>query len=203
LQMIVVRRYVTALFVVASLGYGQIPQKHRGTELSSQVEIPIRRLYRQLVSRPIVGIPTTKRMKTISPYLSNSLDRKITRARACGEDWFRQHPKNDVKAPLDWLESGLFSGANDRAGPFAFQIEKTESQDDGSFRVYMNLKGGTPENAWTWPVAVVVVRENGQFKVDDVIYLKDKDLDTESRLSELLARGCDGSRWVGFKRSKP
>jgi hypothetical protein len=165
-------------------------------------EIPVRRLYRQLVSQPIGGIPTPKRMKVLFPYLSSSLIHGINQARACENDWFRLHPKNDVKAGLAWLEFGLFSGADDRSGPGAFQIEKMESEEDGSFRAYVRLTEGIPpEKPWNWRVAVVVVSENGQFAINDVIYLRDKDIDTESRLSEVLTRGCDGSRWVGFNHN--
>jgi hypothetical protein len=42
-----------------------------------------------------------------------------------------------------------------------------------------------------------VVRENGHFAVNDVIYLKDDVRDAEGRLSEALSAGCDGSHWVG------
>ena len=38
--------------------------------------------------------------------------------------------------------------------------------------------------------------------IDDVIFLKDKDIDTESRLSEILAKGCDGPHWVGFDKEQ-
>lgn len=192
----IVRRFA-ALFLITLLGRGQAPQEHRHTDLSSQAEIPARRLYQQLVSRPIGGIPTPERMRSFSPYLSSSLLHRISQARACGDDWFRLHPRNEVKAPLEWLEFGLFSGANDRSGPGAFQIEKAESEE-GSIRVYVRLTEGTPpEKPWTWDVAAIVIRENGRFVID-VVFLRDENDDTESRLSEVLTRGCDGSRWVGY-----
>ena len=52
---------------------------------------------------------------------------------------FRVHPKNDEKAPSTWFEFGLFSGPDDRGHPYAFQIDKTESEEDGSFRAYVRL----------------------------------------------------------------
>jgi hypothetical protein len=126
-------------------------------------------------------------MKSLSPYLSDSLLNSITQGRACGDDWFRLHPQNDIKAPLAWLEFGLFSGADDRSGPHTFQIEKAKSQDDGSARVSVRLTEGVPpEKPWTWEVAAIVTRENGRFVINDVVFLKDKDVDTESRLSEIL-----------------
>jgi hypothetical protein len=137
-------------------------------------------------------------MKLISPYLSNSLLHRITQARACGDDWFRLHPQNDVKAPFAWGEFGLFSGADDRSGPGTFQIERAESEE-GSIRVYVRLTEGTPpEKPWTWEVAAIVIRENGRFVINDVVFLRDEDDNAESRLSEVLTRGCDGSRWIGY-----
>ena len=189
-------RCVALLFLIPLLAHGQAPQEHRQGDLSTHAEIPVRRLYQQLVSRPIGGIPTPERL--FSPYLSSSLLHRISQARACGNDWFRLHPRNDVKAPLAWLEFGLFSGADDRSGPGTFQIEKAESVE-GSIRVYVQLTEGTPpEKPWIWEVAAIVIRENGRFVIDDVDFLRDENVNTESRLSEVLRRGCDGSRWVGY-----
>jgi hypothetical protein len=184
--------------LLTSLGHGQLPHEHDQVGLPRQAEIPVRGLYRRLVSQQIEGFPTPKRMKVLSLYLSNSLIHRINQARACRDDWFRLHPKNDEKAPSTWFEFGLFSGYDDRGHPQAFQIEKTESEEDGSFRVYVRLTEGPQEKPWNWQVAASVIRENGRFVIDDVIFLKDKDFDTESRLSEILQRGCDGPHWVGY-----
>jgi len=80
-----------------------------------------------------------------------------------------------------------------------FQIERTQSEKDGSLRVYVRLmlKEPPPE---IWRVAAVIVQENGHFVVDDVIYLKDENRLAESRLSEYLSAGCDGPRWVGNRK---
>jgi len=196
-------RCVALLFLIPPLGHGQAPQEHRQVDSSSQAEIPVRRLYQQLISRPIDGIPTPERMRSFFPDLSSSLLQRITQARACGNDWLRQHPQNDVKAPFAWGEFGLFSGADDRSAPETFQIEKAESAE-GSVRVYVRLTEGTPpEKPWTWEVAAIVIRENGRFVINDVVFLRDEDVPTESRLSEVLTRGCDGSRWVGFSNYGP
>jgi hypothetical protein len=123
----------------------------------------------------------------------------IAQARACGHDYFRQHPQKNVKPPFAWGEFGLFSGADDRSGPHTFQIEKIESDNDGTFRAYVKLtEGDPPEKPWTWRVAAVLVSEDKHFAINDVIFLKDKDIDHETRLSEILTSGCDGSRWVGY-----
>jgi len=173
---------VAPLFLIPLLGSGQAPQEHRQVDSSSQAEIPVRGLYQQLMSRPIGGIPTPERMRSFSPYLSSSLLHKIDQARACGDDWFRLHPRNEVKAPLAWLEFGLFSGADDRSGPGTFQIGRAESAES-SVRVYVRLTEGTPpEKPWAWEVAAIVIRENGRFVINDVVFLRDANVLTESRL---------------------
>ena len=53
------------------------------------------------------------------------------------------------------------------------------------------------ESPATWHVAAILVREDGHFVVDDVIYLRDRPQDIDVRLSEYLSQGCDGARWVG------
>lgn len=139
-------------------------------------------------------------MKVFAPYLSKTLLRRIALARACGNDWYRQHPSPDIKPPFAWLEAGLFSGANERTGPRTFRIERTVSAKEGSFRVYVRLTGGiAPEEPWTWRVADIVIREGGRFVIDDVSYLKDGDQDIEYRLSGVLAKGCKGTHWVGYR----
>jgi hypothetical protein len=52
-------------------------------------------------------------------------------------------------------------------------------------------------------VVAVVVQENGHFVVDDVVFLKDENVDdVESRLSGTLASGCNGPRWVGYRERR-
>jgi hypothetical protein len=191
------------LFLITSLGYSQVPREPHRVDSSRQVEIPVQKLYQQLVSRPVGGIPAPERLKSLSPYLSTSLLHRIAQARACSSDWFRLHPRNDVKPPFAWGEFGLFSGADDRSGPDTFQIEKVEPGNNGSFRAYVRLtESNPPAKPWTWHVADVVTREDGRYVIDDVIFLRDTNIDTESRLSEILTKGCNGSHWVGVDKEQ-
>jgi len=136
-------------------------------------------------------------MKTFAPYLSKSLLHRINLALACEDDYYRRHQRPNEKPPIEWLEFGLFTGGNERVSPRAFHIERTQSEKDGSFRVYLRLTWGL--RPLIWHVAAIVVREDGHFVVDDVIFLKDDEtLDTEFLLSEYLTGGCDGPRWVGY-----
>jgi hypothetical protein len=101
------------------------------------------------------------------------------------------------KAPFGWAESGLFSGADERTAPDAFIIERTESETDGSIRVYVRLRLNSPPPEF-WEVAAVLVREDGHLVVDDAIYPKENREGSDWRLSEILAKGCDGPHWVGL-----
>jgi hypothetical protein len=69
---------------------------------------------------------------------------------------------------------------------------------DGSSRVDVRLTWGASSKPWIWRVAAMVVQENSHPALDDVIFLKDETLDAELRLSETLARGCDGPTWIGY-----
>jgi len=192
-------RCVGFLVLITLLGHGQAPQEHRQVDLSSQAKIPVRRLYQQLASRPVGGIPTPKRMKQLSPYLSSALLQRIEQTRACADDWFRQNRGRFEKPGFMWGEIGLFSGTDALSVPRTFLIEKMESENNGSFHAFVKLTAGNPpQKPWSWRVAVVVLNENKHFVISDVIFLKDDDRFTETRLSEILTRGCDGSRWVGY-----
>ncbi len=162
-------------------------------------------LYQQvLVHRP-VGIPWGFNEKIFAPYLSNALLRKMNVAVACGKDWVRQNPPPPVLKPeMAWLELGTFSGGDDEVELHGFEIERTQANLDGSFRVYLKLTWGVPpEKPWVSHVSLIVVREDGAFVVDDVIYLKDEGQNRDWSLSQALSAGCEGRHWVGYgKRLK-
>jgi hypothetical protein len=184
-----------------------------GYSLPNQPEALINTLYQQVVARRPSGIPWGEDWKIFAPYMSKALLHRIDDFNACSTNWFRLHydPKHPAKPPFGVYESGVFSGGDELTGPRAFQIERTEAEKDGSVRVYVKLAWWdapvdkpdkwrvTQDKPYVWEVAPIVVRENGRLVVDDVIHLKNKDLDKEYRLSNVLAQGCEGPRWVGYK----
>jgi hypothetical protein len=193
------RFFLAPLLFATTLSLAQSAQSTKPATLPNQVDALVRRLYTQVVARHPTGIPYGANMKVFAPYLSKALLHKIDSAVACGRDWYRQHTDPTVKPEMAWLESGLFSGQDERTEPNAFVIDNTQLEKNGSFRVYVKLTGGSaPDTPWIWRVAAVVVREDGQFVIDDVIYLKDKSALVDSRLSEVLSAGCRGRCWVGF-----
>jgi hypothetical protein len=194
-------RYIILLQFTTTLALGQLAHPSKPPTAPKQLDVMVRSLYREVVARHPVGIPGDADMKILAPYLSKALLHRIDLAIACSADEARQHPDPHLKPEIAWLEAGLFSGDDEQASPRAFHIERTQEERDGSFRVYVRLAWGSPSKPWIWRVATIVTRENDRFVVDDVIYLKDKDRDVDSRLSEYLSAGCDGGRWVG--RGKP
>jgi hypothetical protein len=201
-------RLMLVLQLVSSSAVGQVnrsPQKrtsHVPASAERSPEAVVRELYREVVARHPVGIPRDAEMRGFAPYLSEELIRRIDIALACAADWDRQYPDHNLKPPFAWLEAGLFSGDDEQALPRDFHIQETQSENDGSFRVYVRLTWGAPASPWIWRVAAIVVLEGGHFVVDDVIYLRDQNRDVDSRLSEYLSAGCDGPRWVDYVGSR-
>jgi hypothetical protein len=186
------------LLLLVQIATPLIPSQTAPAGPANPPEALVRNLYEQVMARQPVGIPEDADMKILAPYLSKALLHKIDSSIACLDDWYRQNPEPHLKPEIGWLELGYFSGENERASPQTYLIEKTQSEKDGSFRVYVRLTRAYPQGSPSiWRIAAVVIRENGHFVVNDVIYLKDEDYD-EGRLSEGLSAGCDGPRWVGF-----
>lgn len=196
--MTLLRRIILLQFTTM-LALGQFAHQSKLHSVAEQPEAMVRNLYREVVARHPVGIPGDADMKTFAPYLSKSLLHRIDLALACEDDYYRRHQTPNEKPQIEWLEFGLFTGGNEKVSPRALHVERTQSEKDGSFRVYVRLTWGPPSNPWIWRVAAIVVQENGHFLVDDVIFLKDeKTLEDESSLSETLASGCEGPHWVGY-----
>jgi hypothetical protein len=193
-------RCIILLQFLTVLALGQPAHQNQAQILPDGSVALVRSLYTQVVAHHPIGIPKGENVKIIAPYLSKALLHRIDLATACEADFFRQNPKPDLKPAFEWLELGLFSGDEEQASPTGFQIERKKIEKDGTVRVYVQLTYNEtpPYSPWIWHVAAVVIQESGHYVVDDVIYLKEEGRSTEARLSERLAAGCDGPRWVGF-----
>ena len=195
-------RCIILLQLTMMLVLGQLAHQSKPPSVPEQPEAMVRSLYNEVVARHPVGIPRDADMKAVAPYLSKSLLHRIELALACEDDYYRRHQNPNEKPQIEWLEFGLFTGGNEKVSPRTFDVEKTQSEKDGSFRVYVRLTWGSPSKPWIWRVAAMVVQENGHFVVDDVVFLADENLDVESRLSKTLTAGCDGSRWIGYGKQR-
>ncbi|MGC2529330.1 MAG: hypothetical protein WA639_16390 [Candidatus Acidiferrum sp.] len=168
----------------------------------------VRELYQQVVARRPLGIPKGDDKAALWPFLSLRVIQKLGTAQACEDDYFRQSPDKDGKPPFGWLETGLFSGSNERATPASAAVERTEPMKDGTFRVYLRLaykesfetygKPPDPKNTFDWDVAAAVISEGGRFVVNDVLFFKGNSTKIASQLTDSF-NGCDGPHWVGIK----
>ena len=189
------------LIFVMQLSLGQIAGQVQPGRVSESPRALVRNLYAQVVSRHPIGVTKGFDMTSFAPFLSKALRHRIDQTAACEADWFHHYPQTGMKPAFGWLELGPFTGDGENAGPSAFQIERTQQQKAGTVQVYVKLTHAeSNDRPWTWQVAAVVIRENGRFVIDDVIFLKDKDVNTGSRLSKILTEGCDGTRWVGYSK---
>jgi len=184
--------------LATTLALGQSAYESKPPGPPNQPEALVYSPYTEVVARHSIGIPNDADMKIFALYLSKVLLHRIDLFRACYADWLRQNPDPNTKHPFGVFESGLFSGADDRSEVQTFQLDNTQEQRDGSLRVNVRLTyEDPPGHPQTWRVATVVVRENGRFVIEDVIYPKDKNIHVESRLSEGLSNQCNGPHWVG------
>ena len=173
-------------------------------------ESVVRKLYGQITTRKPLGIPKGSDETAIRPLLGKELLQTLRAAQSCQDDYFRQHIDKGSKPEFGWLETGIFSGPNERAIPSAAVVERTEPQEDGSFHVYVRLtyresfdtygRAPNPANTFSWQVAAVAKSEGGHFVVTDVLFFEGESKKIESRLSDSF-RGCEGSHWVGDKNS--
>jgi hypothetical protein len=169
----------------------------------------VRNLYQQIILRKPLGIPKGADKAAIWPFLSKRLINELDAAQSCEDDYFRLHTDKHEKPVFAWLEMDLFSGANEEAIPSAAVVDRTAPQKYGAFRVFVRLtyretyetygKPPDPANTFDWQIAAVVISEDGQFRVDDVLFFNDNSTKIESRLTDLFHE-CHGSRWVGEKQ---
>jgi len=176
-----------------------------------QPDVVVRQLYRLVVARHPIGLPTGADKAAIWPLLSKRLVRQFETAKACQDDWFSQNARDTrqkapppappvvLKPDFAWLEEGLFSGTNEQAVPAAVVVEGTEPQRDGAFSV--NLQFAYADTTFHWRGAVIVRSEGGRFVVDDVLVFKENSAEIASRLSHTLTLGCNGPRWVGYGKA--
>lgn len=174
-----------------------------------QADALVRQLAAQVVARRPIGIPDGEDKTAIWPFLSGRLVRQLETAQACEADYFRLHPTDDGKPDFRWLESGLFSGGNERANPAEIAIERVQRLKGGAFRVLVRFtyresfqtygRPPGPANVFSWRGAMMVVPEAGRLLVDDVVFFRDDSTTVESRLSKAFA-GCAGPRWVGYAK---
>jgi hypothetical protein len=169
----------------------------------------VQKLYEEIVAHHPVGIPTGAEIEAIQPYLSKRLAKQLQTARACQDDYIRQHLTASGTMKPGWLKSGLFSGEGSHGSPIDALAVHKEKQNDGSFLVSVDLEPldavidlGHGRRAfhggYTWVVEVRVLPEDGRYMVDDVRIFDRFPAKGASRLLSDSFSGCDGSHWTGL-----
>jgi len=130
LRCVILLQFATTL-ALSQVGQGGEPL----TRALKQREAVVRSLYSEVVARHPIGIREGADMKIFAPYLSKALRHGIDIAVACAADFDRSYPEPNLKPPFAWLEAALFSGNDGQASPRGFDIERTQSEKDGYFRV--------------------------------------------------------------------
>lgn len=179
-------------------GLATTAQTNKQVTQPNRPEATVRSLYREVQNRAPSGLLDDANMRIFAPYLSKSLRRKIDLAKACEKDWVRQNRGQMVKAPFAWSEFGMFSGANERTSPGKFHIESIRKTEDGSFQVVVGFTYRPGDGSGSWRVTDRVIKEDGRFVVDDVLFPKEGPEDG-STLTGRLSEGCEGPRWVGLR----
>jgi hypothetical protein len=194
-------KFLIMLLQLVSFVFPDAPAEHSPDSV-------VQGLYQQVVARKPLGIPKGADRAALWPFLSKRLVQNLDTAQNCETDYQRQHAGQNGKPAFEWLETGLFSGANEKGIPTSATVERTELQNDGTFRVYVRLtykesfetygKPPDPAHKFDWHIAAVVKSEDGRLVVDDVLLFKDDSTKIASHLADSFP-GCNGSRWTGDK----
>jgi hypothetical protein len=169
----------------------------------------VRKLFREVVKRHPLGIPSGADRGAIWPLLSKRLIRVFERRNACDEDWKRQHPNANVPPyilkPPGFYEDGLFSGSAERGYIDGAAVGATKAQAGGSYLVYVNVWSyydfGDPSlntaKVYRWRVAARVIPDRGQFVIDDILWFQGvSDNGNAIYVSKMLSSGCKGSHAI-------
>jgi len=165
----------------------------------------VRSLYREVVVRHPLGVPSGEDAAALEPFLSEDLRRLFGEALRCEGDYYGSHAGSDEKPPFPWLEDGLFSGPNEMALPAEFEIEGTKSSANDQFEVVIRFtyketfetygRPPDPRNNFDWRGVVSVRCEEGECRVDD-FRVRSAGADEGPSLRELF-RNCVEGRWTG------
>jgi glyoxylase-like metal-dependent hydrolase (beta-lactamase superfamily II) len=143
---------------------------------------------------PLDGVPK------LSPFLSRRLSRLLQDAAACQADWIKKQPKGSSDKP-PFVDCCLFA-SNPEGLPTSFELGPAEAMPDGRVRQFVDYSYAEPPGTYAdktiplrtykWRDALVLANEQGSFRVDDFVFMRDAG--KPEALSESF-RSCAGPRW--------
>ena len=137
----------------------------------------VQQFYETYVKLSPPGLPSAAQQKELAPYLSRRLLGLMDAARAYQEKEAKAHP--DEKPPF--VDGCLFASVFE--GPKAFRIGQVTADGEG-WKVRVHF---TDEPSVAWDDDVLVVREDGRYVIDDVVFSGAGPFNPPGRLSTNLA----------------
>jgi len=140
------------------------------------------------------GLLEGKNRRALAPLLSRWLLRQVDEFRSCQRDWVRQQPAGSTDKP-PFVDCCLFSSVPGRM-PTSTRSVRRKRWADGRYRVVIDSFRKTQVDDIRWRDAVIVTKENGRYRIDDVVYDFDAKPPREPFLLSQGVRECRGGRWV-------
>jgi hypothetical protein len=159
-----------------------------GTEalaLASGTDSPqqtVQNFYAVYLKSHAPGLPDSKKLGQLKPYLSKQLVALILHAREEQKRFIKNYPAE--KPP--WIEGDLFSSLFE--GPTACTVAAGAITNDRA-RVMVRFTYNdpkTPGKPFTWQDALYLVKEHDKWVIDDIEYLGGWDFAPKGRLSGSL-----------------
>lgn len=165
------------LFLIVLAGRGWAAEPAPETPAAA-----VHRFYSICREERLSGLPDARQLARLSGLLSARLAALIEAARAQQARFQREHPGE--KPPF--IEGDLFSSLFE--GPTGFEVGAVERSGDRA-RASMNFSHvdtPSPGQTFRWRDDVLLVREQGQWRVDDVEYRGDWPFAARGRLTRQL-----------------
>lgn len=129
------------------------------------------------------GLPREEDLAKLDPYLSSRLRDLLRLARREQETFSKQHP--DEKPPF--VDGDLFSSMFE--GFRSYHVADAQRMPDGTFRVRVDLaywEESDPKVVTKWCDWAIVVREEGELRIEDFEFGGKWDFAQKGRLSDIL-----------------
>jgi len=141
--------------------------------------------------------------QALAPFMTRRFRRVLQEAAACQSDWVRQQPKGSTDKP-PFVDCCLFASSPEGI-PAAFTVGAVEALPDGRQQVRVEYTwvdppregaGASSPESYRWTDAFLVAQEDGAYRVDDFVFMRDVP-DTPPLVLSQSFEGCQGPRWTG------
>jgi len=156
--------------------------------LTSSPRTVVAKFFAVYIKQETYGLLEGKNREQLKPFLSRRLLKQLDDVVACEKDWERQQPKDSTDKP-PYIDCCLFSIPDGM--PTSYHVASVEKQEDGRYKVIVNLKMDAGGDHIAWREAMIVVREGEGFRIDDAY-----DPDRDSTTLTLQFTECKDGKWM-------